>query len=235
MDKKHVVITGAGSGLGASLALKYAEMDYHVTLLGRTYSKLRYVADKMTSDNVSLYTIDVSSAEEVEKVFMEIKEESGQIDVLVNNAGVGVFDDAEKLTTDVIDQMIDINLKGTIFCTQAVLPEMKERNDGTIIQVISTAGLEGKASEAVYCASKYGQRGFTESIIKELKDTDVHVLAAYMGGMKTSFWDEIYSKEEIEHLMDPDDVADIILANVTPRKNLTVPEIVIKNHIPKAK
>lgn len=235
MDKKHVVITGAGSGLGASLAMKYAEMGYHVTLLGRTYSKLRYIADKMSSDSVSLYTIDVSSADEVQKVFKEIKEESDQIDVLVNNAGVGVFDDAENLTPDVIDQMIDINLKGTIYCTQAVLPEMKERNDGTIIQVISTAGLEGKASEAVYCASKYGQRGFTESIIKELADTDVHVLAAYMGGMKTSFWDEIYSKEEIEHLMDPDDVADIILANVEPRKNLTVPEIVIKNHIPKSK
>lgn len=235
MDEKHVVITGAGSGLGASLAMKYAEMDYHVTLLGRTYSKLRYVADKMTSDRVSLYTIDVSSAEEVAKVFKEIKEESGQIDVLVNNAGVGVFDDAEKLTTDVIDQMIDINLKGTIFCTQAVLPEMKDRNDGTIIQVISTAGLEGKTSESVYCASKYGQRGFTESIIKELNDTDIHVLAAYMGGMKTSFWDDMYSKEEIEHLMDPDDVADIILANVKPRQNLTVPEIVIKNHLPKSK
>ncbi|GAB2497532.1 SDR family NAD(P)-dependent oxidoreductase [Alkalibacterium psychrotolerans] len=235
MDKKHVVITGAGSGLGASLALKYAEMDYHVTLLGRTYSKLRYVADKMTSDNVSLYTIDVSSADEVEKVFNEIREESEQIDVLVNNAGVGVFDDAEKLTTDVIDQMIDINLKGTIFCTQAVLPEMKERNDGTIIQVISTAGLEGKTLESVYCASKYGQRGFTESIIKELNDTDIHVLAAYMGGMKTSFWDDMYSKDEIEHLMDPDDVADIILANVKPRQNLTVPEIVIKNHIPESK
>lgn len=189
----------------------------------------------MTSDNVSLYTIDVSSTDEVEKVFNEIREESEQIDVLVNNAGVGVFDDAEKLTTDVIDQMIDINLKGTIFCTQAVLPEMKKRNDGTIIQVISTAGLEGKASEAVYCASKYGQRGFTESIIKELADTDVHVLAAYMGGMKTSFWDDMYSKDEIEHLMDPDDVADIILANVKPRQNLTVPEIVIKNHLPKSK
>lgn len=235
MEVKNAVITGAGSGLGASLALKYAEMGYHVTLLGRTYSKLRYIADKMTSDRVSLYTIDVSSAEEVEKVFKDIREESGKIDVLVNNAGVGVFDEAEYLTTDVIDQMIDINLKGTIFCTQAVLPEMKERNDGTIIQVISTAGLEGKASESIYCASKFGQRGFTESIIKELKDTNIHVLAAYMGGMKTSFWNDMYSKDEIEHLMDPDDVADIILANIKPRQNLTVPEIVIKNHIPDSK
>ncbi|TVP89693.1 SDR family oxidoreductase [Alkalibacterium sp.] len=234
MEEKHVVITGAGSGLGASLALKYSEMGYHVTLLGRTYSKLRYLADKMTSDNVSLYTIDVSSAEEVQKVFSEIKEESGDIDILVNNAGVGIFGDAEDITTDAVDQMIDINLKGTIFCTQAVLPQMKKRNEGTIIQVISTAGLEGKPTEAVYCASKYGQRGFTESISKELADTDIHILSAYMGGMKTSFWDDIYTKEEIEHLMDPDDVADIILANVKARKNLTVPDIVIKNHIPKS-
>lgn len=234
MEEKHVVITGAGSGLGASLAVKYSEMGYHVTLLGRTYSKLRYLADKMTSDNVSLYTIDVSSAEEVQKVFSEIKEESGDIDILVNNAGVGIFGDAEDITTDAVDQMIDINLKGTIFCTQAVLPQMKKRNEGTIIQVISTAGLEGKPTEAVYCASKYGQRGFTESISKELADTDIHILSAYMGGMKTSFWDDIYTKKEIEHLMDPDDVADIILANVKVRKNLTVPDIVIKNHIPKS-
>ncbi|SFC57075.1 Short-chain dehydrogenase [Alkalibacterium subtropicum] len=231
MEAKHVVITGAGSGLGASLALKYSEMGYHITLLGRTYSKLRFVADKMKSDSVSAYTLDVSSAEEVTRVFSEIKEESGTIDILVNNAGVGVFDDAEKISSTSIDDMIDINLKGTIFCTQAVLPEMKERNEGTIIQVISTAGLEGKASESVYCASKFGARGFTESIVKELADTDIHVLAAYMGGMKTSFWDDIYSKEEIQHLMDPDDVADIILANVKARKNLTVPEIVIKNHL----
>ncbi|MCC5890191.1 MAG: SDR family oxidoreductase, partial [Alkalibacterium sp.] len=194
MEEKHVVITGAGSGLGASLAVKYSEMGYHVTLLGRTYSKLRYLADKMTSDNVSLYTIDVSSAEEVQKVFSEIKEESGDIDILVNNAGVGIFGDAEDITTDAVDQMIDINLKGTIFCTQAVLPQMKKRNEGTIIQVISTAGLEGKPTEAVYCASKYGQRGFTESISKELADTDIHILSAYMGGMKTSFWDDIYTK-----------------------------------------
>lgn len=230
MESKHVVITGAGSGLGASLALKYADMGYHVTLLGRTVSKLRHIADKMTSDNVSVYTLDVSSAEEVRSVFTQIKEDIGNIDVLVNNAGVGIFDDAENISPDSVDQVIDINLKGTIYCTQAVLPEMKERNDGTIIQVVSTAGMKGKASESVYCASKFGVRGFTESIVKELKETDIRILAAYMGGMKTNFWDDIYTEEEIKHLMDPEDVADIILENVKVRPYLTVPEIVIKNH-----
>lgn len=230
MESKHVVITGAGSGLGASLALKYSQMDYHVTLLGRTFSKLRYVADKMQSNRVSVYTLDVSSAEEVSTVFAQIKEDIGSIDILVNNAGVGIFDDAENISADSVDQVIDINLKGTIYCSQAVLPEMKQRNEGTIIQVISTAGKKGKPSESIYCASKFGIRGFTESIIKELSDTDIHVLAAYMGGMKTSFWDDIYTAEEIKHLMDPDDVADIILANVKARNYLTVPEIVIKNH-----
>lgn len=231
METKHVVITGAGSGLGSSLALKYSEMGHHVTLIGRTFSKLKKVSESIESDNVSIYTLDVSSNKEVRKVFSDIKEENGPVDILVNNAGVGVFDKAETISEDAVDQMIDINLKGTIFCTQAVLPDMKERNSGTIIQVISTAGLTGKVTESVYCASKFGARGFTESLVKEVADTDIHVLAAYMGGMKTNFWDDIYEEEEITHLMEPDDVADIILANVKPRKNLTVPEIVIKNHI----
>ncbi|MDN6385818.1 MAG: SDR family oxidoreductase, partial [Alkalibacterium sp.] len=197
----------------------------------RTFSKLKKVSESIQSDNVSIYTLDVSSNKEVRKVFSDIKEENGPVDILVNNAGVGVFDKAETISEDAVDQMIDINLKGTIFCTQAVLPDMKERNSGTIIQVISTAGLTGKVTESVYCASKFGARGFTESLVKEVADTDIHVLAAYMGGMKTNFWDDIYEEDEITHLMEPDDVADIILANVKPRKNLTVPEIVIKNHI----
>ena len=88
-----------------------------------------------------------------------------------------------------------------------------------------------KATEAVYCASKFGVRGFTESLLVELADTNVRVLGAYMGGMKTNFWDGIYESESIQQLMDPEDVADIIMANVTTRTNLNVDQVVIKNRI----
>ncbi len=225
---KNVVITGAGSGLGASLAQKYHAAGYHVTLLGRTIEKLEAIAKDFK--NYEIYPLDVSSYTAVESTFKRIKESVGAIDILVNNAGVGYFDLAENLENNHIDQMIDINLKGTIYCTQQVLGEMKTQDAGTILNIISTAGEEGKATESAYSASKFGVKGFTESLLKELEDTNVHVHGIYMGGMKTPFWDGIIEEENTGGLMDPDDVADIILANTKLRKNINVPSVIIKNH-----
>lgn len=228
MEKQVVVITGAGSGLGASLAKKYSELGYHVCLLGRTESKLDRTA-KLLSGPYSIFPVDVSSKEDVTQVMKQIKEEVGPIDILINNAGVGYFDVAENLSEKAVHDMIDINLKGTIFCTQEVLPAMKNRNAGTIVNVASTAGIEGKVNETVYCASKFGARGFTEALAVELQDTQIRVFGAYMGGMKSEFWDGIYEPEQIKDLMDTDDVADIIIANAKQRKFLTVTEVIIKN------
>lgn len=232
MAKKVAVITGAGTGLGAALVKRYADLGYHVCLIGRRQSVLEEVVNKYElAGQSTIYSLDVSKRSQVSEVFTAILSEHRQIDVLVNNAGVGYFDKAERITDEQIDQMIDINLKGTIYCAQEVIPSMRERNLGTILNVISTAGLEGKDTEAVYCASKFGVRGFTESLLVELADTNVRVLGAYMGGMKTNFWDGIYEPGSIGHLMDPEDVADIIMANATTRTNLNVNQVVIKNRI----
>lgn len=230
MDIKVVVITGAGSGLGASLAKKYSELGAHVCLLGRTKSKLDQTAETLTQSH-SIYEVDVTSKSEVAKVMQSIKEAVGPVDLLINNAGVGAFDLAENIGEESVHNMIDINLKGTIFCTQEVLPDMKQRNQGLIVNVVSTAGVEGKVNETVYCASKFGVRGFTESLAIELRDTEIRVLGAYMGGMKSPFWDGIYKPEQTKHLMDPDDVADIIIENTKPRASLSVTEVIIKNKI----
>ncbi|AOV07504.1 SDR family oxidoreductase [Sporosarcina ureilytica] len=230
MAKKICVITGAGSGLGASLAKKYAKDGYHVCLLGRTEDKLARTAKALPNEDYSIFPVDVSSKREVSQVFTKIKEELGVVDVLVNNAGVGVFDLAENLSEEAVHQMIDTNLKGTIFCTQEILSDMKDRNSGSILNIVSTAGLEGKMTESVYCASKFGMRGFHESLVVELKETDVHIFGAYMGGMKTEFWDGIFDESQTAGLMDPDDISDIIYHNAKVRKNLNVEQVVIKNH-----
>lgn len=227
--KKHVVITGAGSGLGAALAYKYNEQGYHVSLIGRTKAKLEKVTETFKNSAYSIYPLDVSSFHEVERVFKQIAEEVQPIDILVNNAGVGHFALTEELTAEQVDQMIDINLKGTIFCTQQVIGEMKVRNAGAIINVISTAGVEGKVTESAYCASKFGARGFTESIIKELADTNVQAHGIYMGGMKTPFWEGTLDDGDTQGMMDPEDIAEIILANTKNRPHITVPEVIIKN------
>lgn len=230
MTKKTVVITGAGSGLGASLAELYAKDGYHVCLLGRTIEKLQTTAQKCPGGHSSVYSVDIASKKAVQQVFSDIQAEHGTIDVLVNNAGVGVFDQVENLSEDAVHQMIDINVKGTIFCTQEVLPSMKERNEGSILNIVSTAGLEGKATESVYCASKFGMRGFHESLLIELKETNIHVFGAYMGGMRTEFWDGIYDQERTAGLMEPDDISDIIYHNAKHQNRLNVEQVVIKNH-----
>lgn len=227
--KKHVVITGAGSGLGAALACKYHEQGYYVTLVGRTLSKLKQTAIKFKEGTYSIYTLDVSSYEDVDKVFNKIARDVQAIDILVNNAGVGHFAMTEELTAQQIHQMIDVNLKGTIFCSQQVIEEMKKRNSGSIINVISTAGVEGKVTESAYCASKFGARGFTESLIKELEKTDVQIHGIYMGGMNTPFWDGILDETVTVDMMDPMDIAEIILANTKERPHISVPEVIIKN------
>lgn len=227
--KKHVVITGAGSGLGAALAYKYNKQGYFVTLIGRTKVKLEQVAETFGNSAYAIYPLDVSSFHEVEKVFQQIRGEIQPIDILVNNAGVGHFALAEELSAEQVDQMIDVNLKGTIFCTQQVLGEMKERNAGSIINVISTAGVQGKVTESAYCASKFGARGFTESLIKELEDTNVQAHGIYMSGMKTPFWEGTLDDSDTEGMMDPEDIADIILANTKIRPNISVPQVIIEN------
>lgn len=224
--KKIVVITGAGSGLGASLAKQYDEMGYYICLLGRTEEKLIQVSNSLKNKS-SYYLVDVSIKEEVSQTFNQIKEEIGEIDILINSAGLGVFDLAESLTESAVHAMIDTNLKGTIFSTQEVLPQMKHSNQGTIVNIISTAGLEGKATESVYCASKFGVRGFTESLIVETKTTNIFVCGVYMGGMQTEFWDGIFDEGKTSSFMAPNDVAKTIIAGTTQK--LIPTEIVIKS------
>lgn len=229
-ESQHVLITGAGSGLGASLAMKHNKMGNHVSLIGRTKEKLEKVANRFEDSNYSIYTLDISKPSEVKEVFAQIAKEVRPIDILINNAGLGYFDLAENLSVEQINQMIDINLKGTIFCSQEVLPGMKERNEGSIINVVSTAGVEGKVDESVYCASKFGVKGFTESIIKELDGTNIHAHGIYMGGMNTNFWGDELQDQSDTGLMNPNDVADIIIANTAERQNMNIPSVIIKNH-----
>lgn len=228
LKNQVIVITGAGSGLGASLAKKYSENGAHICLLGRTENKLKDIG-RVLPNNYSIHTVDISKLNDVKRVFDSITQTYGQIDLLFNNAGVGSFDLAEELSEEDIHNMIDINLKGTIFCSQEVLKQMKKQNSGTIVNIVSTAGLIGKATESVYCASKFGVKGFTESLVVELTGTPISVFAAYMGGMNTDFWAGIFDQDKTSKMMNPDDIADIIMDNIKPRKNIAIPEIIIKN------
>ncbi|WP_100374258.1 SDR family oxidoreductase [Bacillus sp. FJAT-45037] len=231
MEKEVVMITGASSGLGAALAKQYMSIGAHVCLVGRSRETLRTTIEN-DSKHYSIYEGDITDKSDVTRIVFQIEDEVGKVDMLINNAGVGFFGLAEDLSEPDLSTMIDVNVKGTIYCTQAILPEMKKRNKGTIVNIISTAGRLGKANESGYVASKFAVRGFTESLQAELAHTMIRVSGVYMGGMNTPFWEGILPVEKRELMMQPEDVAEIIVHNLQERRHVSVEEIVIKNKKP---
>jgi len=218
--KRTVVITGAGSGLGASLSRQFSEEGFHVCLLGRDKEKLSNLSKKLSNPS-SIYSLDVSDYDNVKSVFKRIFNEHKAIDILINNAGVGFFRLIEDLKLQEINQMIDTNIKGTIFTIQEVIESMKNLNRGIIINIVSTAGLYGKEQESAYCASKFGVKGLTESLREELKDTAITVFAVYMDGMGTAFWDGILTDEDKKNLLNPDIVAELVKKNALYNDSIT--------------
>ncbi|TYS13161.1 SDR family NAD(P)-dependent oxidoreductase [Rossellomorea vietnamensis] len=208
---KTAVISGGGSGLGRELAIVYSNEGYHILLLGRTEEKLQSVKEEIITDGgtASFIVIDIASAEEVEKASRQITEKH-DVELLINNAGVGIFGPFLQAGFEEIEKMLSVNFLGTVYLTKALLPSMVSKDSGSIINIISTAGLRGKKNESYYAASKFALRGFAESLQKEFEESGISIINAYMGGMNTPFWDESQHVQDPSRLRSPREVAEII-------------------------
>lgn len=208
---KTAVISGGGSGLGRELAKVYSNEGYHILLLGRTEEKLQAVKEEIITDGgtASFIVIDIASAEEVEKASRQITEKH-DVELLINNAGVGIFGPFLQAGFEEIEKMLSVNFLGTVYLTKALLPSMVSKDSGSIINIISTAGLRGKKNESYYAASKFALRGFAESLQKEFEESNINIINAYMGGMNTPFWDESQHVQNPSRLRSPREVAEII-------------------------
>lgn len=217
---KRIVITGAGSGLGAEIAKCYGEEGNHILLIGRSQSNLQNVAEEIIKrgGKADCFLCDISYMRSIEKLVQMIVDKYEGVDYLINNAGVGCFGPLSNIKDSDIDKMIDVNVKGTIFVTKSFLPYINER----IINIVSTAGLRGKVNETVYCASKFGVRGFTESLQKELEDSNIKVTGVYMGGMDTPFWNNTNHIKDKSRLMSPEYVARQIKAQDDGRAEIII-------------
>jgi short-subunit dehydrogenase len=219
-----IVITGAGTGLGKELALEYAKQGNTVILTGRRLDPLLAVQQEIEQrgGNAFSYTIDIRNYENVKATVEEILKHH-QVTCLINNAGVGYFGPFTSLTAEQIHDMIETNVKGTIFMTKAFLLYFHTIPKAKILNIISTAGLRGKVNESVYVASKFAVRGFSESLVKELEHTNISVTAVYMGGMDTPFWEETDHIKDRSRLRTAKEVARQIIAEDNGH-----PEIIIQ-------
>lgn len=212
---KTIIITGAGSGLGKELALLFSLEGYHLLLTGRTLEKLTAVKKEIETigGKADILQLDIGKNEDVVNKVKEISS-TYKIFGLVNNAGIGHFGAFSEMSEQQISEMINTNILGTILMTKAILPMLKQNNAGQIINIISTAGLRGKVNEAVYVASKFAVRGFTESLQKEYEGSGIKFNAVYMGGMNTPFWDESDHIKDKSRLRSAKEVAEIIVGRL---------------------
>lgn len=207
-----ILITGAGTGLGKELALTYAQKGNTVILAGRRIEPLESVKQEILSAGGEAFTyqLDISNLESVKRTVGKITAKH-DVTYLVNNAGTGCFGPLTELSHEEIMTAIKTNVLGTIFLTKELIPYLLKNGSSKIMNIISTAGQKGKVNESVYVASKFAVRGFTESLQKELEDK-VHVVATYMGGMDTPFWDETNHIKDKSRLRSPREVAEIIVS-----------------------
>lgn len=187
LNGKIAVITGASSGIGALTAQLLGQRGAVPVLLARSEDKLKTAAEGIKGKH-GLYVCDVSVTEDVEKTFAEIYDTYGRIDILLNNAGYGKFEDFTKMPVHEFDEMMNVNYMGIVRCTKAVVPHMLERKNGQIVNIASIAGKLGTSRAAAYTASKHAVLGFTNALRQELRHSGIIVSAVNPGPIETNFF-----------------------------------------------
>lgn len=223
---RHVLITGGSDGLGKATAKKLVDSGFKVTILSHDEQKTKAAADEI---GCKFVVADVANAAEVTKAIENATSESGPIHTLINNAGVWIRGKLEENSDDEIKQALEINTLGTIYCTKAVVPSMKENKAGRIINVISQAGLYAKAERAVYNASKWALTGFTKSMQDELKPFNISVVGFYPGAMHTRLFSKVGDMKDRAGAMEPQVAADALLYVCNLADGINIPELGIED------
>ena len=228
------VITGGGSGVGKAVAQLFLKEGAKVVIAGRDAAKLAaVVAEANAGDSIRAVATDVTSAEQCQALIDAATKAFGRVDILVNNAGTNLkARTIRELTPEAWDAMIRTNLDGAFYCTKAVLPQMFERKDGVIVNVVSVAGKRANPlGGAAYVAAKFGMGGLGLVLANEEKDSGVRVSNVYPGEIDTPILKvrpNPVSEEHRASILKPEDVADAILFVASLPARVSVPELVIK-------
>lgn len=229
---KKIIITGASGGIGAEIARLCAERGANLVLLARGIDKLAILKSDLESRhavNVSIYQLDVSDTDAIQSVFAKILNEIGHADILVNNAGFGIFDFAHEAKIDEIKSMFDVNVVGLMACTSMVLPAMKQRRSGHVINIASQAGKIATPKSSVYSATKHAVLGYTNSLRMELAEDNVFVTSVNPGPIATNFFNiadkqGTYVKNVQRFMLQPEYVAkQVVDRMLTKTREINLP------------
>jgi NADP-dependent 3-hydroxy acid dehydrogenase YdfG len=211
MQNKVVVIVGATGGIGSAVAHKLADAGASLVLAARDSSRLDDLVAQLPTTEVLAIPTDITQLSQVETLMQKTVEHFGQIDVLVNAAGAGILKQWNKLEPADLDAMLDLNLKGSFYTSQAAANVMKDRKSGHICNVIGILGKHSMAMGTAYCASKFGVVGFSKCMADELRRYGVKFTLFYFGGVDSPFWDNVSLKVDRSKMLSTETAANAIM------------------------
>ena len=219
--KKTALITGASRGIGASIALKLAEDGWNLILTARNAGKLSEVENACGKLGAMVRSIpaDVSEEADVQELFAE----AGSIDLLVNNAGIGIFGELTDLSLEEWQEVQRINVEGAFLCLREAMKGMKQRGGGRIINISSVVGVKGYPKQGAYGASKHALLGLTKTAIEEGRESNIRIHAICPGGVATEMVKQSRPDlTDFSAMIQPEDVAEAVAYLCRLPVNITV-------------
>jgi NADP-dependent 3-hydroxy acid dehydrogenase YdfG len=232
LQDKVVLLTGATGGIGAKTAALLASSKARVFITGRNETALHAVAQSAGIPLSQCLLMDITRENEVNAAVAAVLQTAGTLDILVNAAGIGIIRTMDQLSSDDFMQSLQTNLIGPFYLMKAVLPAMKEKKKGLIIQIPGVLGKVPMAGAAAYSASKYGLTGMMQSIREEIKRTDIRITQLFLGGVDSAFWDRIDLRVQRDKMIVADEAARAIWFLCQQPRSGVVSEMVLQpfNH-----
>lgn len=223
---RNIIITGGDDGLGKAIAKLLSDKNNIITI-SKTEENAMRISKEIPS--AECYTSDITKPDEVDKTIKSIIENQGNIDILINNAGVWLAGDLTENSYEQISNCIDVNTKGPIYMTKAILPNMYEQGKGLIINVCSQASFDSDDFSTVYNASKWAMRGFNRSIQKDVSKKGIKVTGFYPGFMQTNIFKKAGNDYDTSTGLEVEKVARAIEFIINCDEDVIIPEFGIKD------
>lgn len=231
MNKK-IVITGGTSGIGYAIykALRKLSNNKSIAVIARHCSQKK----SLFSDDILLLDTDISNKEDVENAAERAIEYLGGIDILINNAGISFPGSFIKATKEEIERSVSVNLLGPLYVTHSFLPHLIRQGEGIIVNITSAAAENGIPGLTVYCAAKFGLKGFSEALRKEISGNNIRLIEISPGGVATPIHDKLIARKggksvNMENALSPEDVAEAVIYAVSQPANTSINEIQIRH------